>query len=74
MDVELHTASKEAEERVASLSEEFEQRSFLREGGLRLSTLVQTIRGLTGERKCEDNCVGSIEELDVFPFYFQKRV
>lgn len=50
MDVELHRASKEAEERVALLSEELEQESFLRDGGFGLPALIQTIRDLTEER------------------------
>lgn len=50
IDVELHRASREAEDRVASLAEELEQDSFLRDHGFELSALIQTIKDLTEER------------------------
>ena len=50
IDVELHRASKEAEERVALVSKELEQDIFLQDGGFGLPAIVQTIRDLAGER------------------------
>ena len=50
IDVELHRASKEAEDRVALVSEELEQDIFLQNGGFGLPAMIQTIRDLAVER------------------------
>ena len=50
IDVELHRASKEAEDRVALVSEELEQDIFLQDGGFGLPAMIQTIRDLAAER------------------------
>lgn len=50
MDVELKRKSKEAEERVMFLSMQLEEESFLRDSGIDIPSLVQTIRHLTEEK------------------------
>ncbi|GKU91803.1 hypothetical protein SLEP1_g5620 [Rubroshorea leprosula] len=50
LDVELERKSKEAEERVMLLSEQLEEESFLRDSGIDIPSLIQTIRHLTEEK------------------------
>ncbi|KAF7811431.1 golgin subfamily B member 1-like [Senna tora] len=50
VDAELRRRSKEAEERVTLLSEEFDRESFILDGGFDVPVLIQTIRNLAEER------------------------
>jgi chromosome segregation ATPase len=50
VDVELQRRSKEAEERIALLSEELEQESFLQDSGFDVPPLMQTIQSLIEDK------------------------